>query len=355
VLELRTIHCQGSPRELGRAHGEALRPEIASFVAQRLDAFRAYAAERGTSVGLEQFLDRGRRCFAVAAAWDPEGADEVSGIAEGASVDASELYAVTNMTDVRDVLLLGASGGDEGCTALFAPPAGSRAELVAAQTWDLNPADLEYVIAIHRKPSAGPETWSITCAGSLSLMGMNEHGLAVGTTNIKTRSARAGAGYLSLLHRAIRARSAAEAAALIKAAPRAAAHTYWMADGASGTELECDAADVVERPMNRAFARTNHCLSPSLRAREGEPPTASSQKRLARAEQLLLESCSDVETFKKLLADRAHGVDSINRYAEDAQGTTTNACMIAVPGRRELWACRGPADRGRWLKLAFGA
>ena len=54
------------------------------------------------------------------------------------------------------------------------------------------------------------------------------------------------------------------------------------------------------------------------------------------------------------MRDRSDGVDSINRFAEDEQGTTTNACVIAVPARRELWACRGSADRGEWVRLRFG-
>jgi hypothetical protein len=53
------------------------------------------------------------------------------------------------------------------------------------------------------------------------------------------------------------------------------------------------------------------------------------------------------------MRDRSDGVDSINRYTEDEQGTTTNACIIAVPERLELWACRGPADRGQWVQLPF--
>lgn len=350
MLELPIVHCQGSPRELGRAHGEALRDEIQAFVAQRLDAFRAYAAERGGSVDVERFLAVGARCYAVAQRWDPDGTAELEGIAEGAGRSASELYAVTNMTDVRDVLLLGGSG-DEGCTALFAPQPG--AGLIVGQTWDLNPTDLDYVIALHRRPLEGPETWSVTCAGSLTIMGMNAEGVAVGTTNIKTRSSRVGVGYLSMLHRLIRARSLGEARELVRGAPRAAAHTYWVADASAGSEFECDATEVVERPMDRPMARTNHCLAPALRDREGEAPTPSSLKRLARAESLLCEGVRDVDDLRRLMSDRADGVDSINRFAEDAQGTSTNACLVAVPARRELWACRGPADRGRWVRLEF--
>jgi Acyl-coenzyme A:6-aminopenicillanic acid acyl-transferase len=164
-----------------------------------------------------------------------------------------------------------------------------------------------------------------------------------------------GVGYLSLLHRAIRARSAAEAEAIVRGAPRAAAHTYWLADAHGATELECDPDNVVVRRADpEPLARTNHCLSDGMREAEGEPATASSKKRLARAEQQLRAGAQDVPSLQALMRDRSDGVDSINRYTEDAQGTTTNACLIAIPARLELWACRGPADRGEWRRLPFG-
>ena len=270
---------------------------------------------------------------------------------------AQALYGSTNMTDVRDVLLLPGTKADEGCTSLLVPAALSRSQqVIVGQTWDLNPTDLDFVVAVHRRPKDGPETWSVTCAGALSLTGMSAAGVAVGTTNIKTRRSRVGVGYLSLLHRAIRASSAAQARELVKAAPRAAAHTYWLADAAGASELECDPDTVIERRADvEPLARTNHCLSDAMRGAEGEPATVSSQKRLARAEQQLRAGSQDVDSLRALMRDRSDGVDSINRYTEDAQGTTTNACVVAVPARLELWACRGPADRGEWVQLKFGS
>lgn len=361
-LTLRQIHVQGTPTELGRSHGEELRSEIRAFVDQRLAALRAYMAERGTD-RVDEFLQVGGRCLEIAREWDPEGTAEHDGIAEGAGVDAAALYAVANMTDVRDVLLLPPPNQDEGCTSFLLPARLSASNaVVAGQTWDLNPDDLDFVVAVHRRPKEGPETWSVTCVGCLSLVGMNEWGLSVGTTNIKVRSTRPGVGYMSLLHRALRERSRQSACEVILAAPRAAAHTYWMADADGALEIEAMAFDAVVRQLDNGphhlagggpLVRTNHCIAPSIAALQGEPTTSSSRARLKRAEELLSRGPHDLDSLRALLADRSDGVDSINRYPEDDQGTTTNSCVLAWPAERLLWACRGPADRGAWVKLPF--
>lgn len=355
MIELPRIECRGTPRDMGRAQGEALRPLILRFVAQRLDNLHVYLAERGSG-DVAGFLAAGRRCLEIARGWDPDGTAEHAGIAEAAGVEVAELYATANMTDVRDIVLMPAPMAEqEGCSALMVPPALAReGGVIAAQTWDLNPTDIDYVVAVHRLPDAGPETWSVTCAGCLSLIGMNEHGVSMGTTNIKVKGARAGVGYLSILHRAIRSFTAMEALDVIRTAPRAAAHTYWVADARGGAELECSAGDSVERRLGeRALARTNHCLSEPHRSQQGEEPNSSTFARLRRLETLLAAPAQDVESIRRAFSDRADGVDSICRYPEDAQGTTTNACIVCLPGRREIHACRGPADRGTWTQLPF--
>jgi len=356
-LKLESVECRGTPRELGRAHGEALRQKIAAFVEQRQRALSAYFAERGEQGRVSEFEAAGRACLEVARAWDPAGTEEHDGIAEAAGLDSALLYAFANMTDVRDVLLLPSAPDREGCTSVLVPRSRAASErLIAAQTWDLNPDDLDYVVAIHRRPADGPETWSVTCAGALSLVGMNAEGVAVGTTNIKTRASRPGAGYLTILHRAIRSQTRAEARELLRSAPRAAAHTYWVADATGAHELETDPALVVERSLEGdAIVQTNHCQAPELKRREGEAASSSSERRLSRARAWLATTGVDREAVQRLFADRSDGVDSINRRPEDSQGTTTNACLICIPETRELWACRGPADRGAWRRLEFGA
>lgn len=355
MLELRQITVTGTPTEMGRQQGEALRETIHAFVAQRRVAAAGYLAERGHRDG-EALIGIGRKCLAMLKGWDEPGWNEHCATAEGAGIDAAELYTYGNYTDIRDVLALPAESADaEGCSATLLPPSRTACRsVIAAQTWDLNPTDLEYVVAVHRKPASGHQTWSITCAGCPSLIGMNDAGLAVGTTNIKTRGSRPGIPYLSLLHRMIRCTTLGEAATVLEKAHRAAAHTYWVADRHGATLWECTATTAVRHDLHDVpVVQTNHCQVPDHQRLEGELVTRSSRRRLARLGQLMSQATQDVESIKLAFADRSDGVDSINRFAEDGQGTATNACIVAIPARRELHACRGSADRGQWVRLGF--
>jgi isopenicillin-N N-acyltransferase-like protein len=374
LLKLPIIEVEGTPEAMGRAYGAACGERVREFVAQRQRAAKVYLRERGIR-DQDAILDLGRRCLEQLKLWDHEAWVEHHATAQGAGLDAAELYAAANYTDIRDIItypedreaMTGktrrvhaprrAGGGKvdgEGCTAVLVPgKASASGEVIGAQTWDLNPTDIDYVVAVRRRPAAGPRTWSITCAGCPSLIGMNDAGLAVGTTNIKTRGSRVGIPYLSLLHRAIRSATRAAARNAIEGAARAAAHTYWFADAEGVEDIECTADRCVRRGAQGAMARTNHCLDDDNRAREGEKPTSSSIARLARATGAVAGGAQSVDSLRRLFADRADGVDSINRFTEDNQGTSTNACVVAIPARRELHACRGSSDRGEWVALRF--
>jgi isopenicillin-N N-acyltransferase like protein len=359
MLSLPVVTLRGTPAEMGQAYGRALREAIRAFVAQRLEAAAIYLGERG--IRDPQALRRlGAGCLAALQTWHPAGWTEFMATAEGAGIDAVDLYTTGNMTDVRDILVLGAMSADaEGCTTAHAGRERTAAgEVLAAQTWDLNPGDLDFVYAVQRLPAPGhgPATWSVTCAGCPSLIGMNEHGLAVGTTNIKVRGSRVGIPYLSLLHRMLACPTRGEAETALLTAPRAAAHSYWIADAAEVLDFECTATSTVRRETGDAgiLTRTNHCLAPAHQHDEGEAASASSRKRVARAEAVLSQGGVTVASLKALFADRTDGIDSINRFAEDGQGTSTNACLIAEPARRTLHACRGSSDRGTWVSLTFG-
>ena len=352
LLQLGTVKVEGSVQQMGEAIGDSLKVEIASMIDRRWRAASAYCELRGRG-SVSEMMAAGAACLDVLREWDPVGWEEHVATASAASVDAGELYAAANYSDVRD-LVCGAAG-EEGCTSLAIPPCCSQdGAVLVGQTWDLHPLDVDSVIAVHRIPDCGPETWSVTIAGAPTLIGMNVHGVWTGTTNIKVQGGGIGIGYMSLLHRAIRCGDREEAASVIQHAPRAAAHTYLLADSGGAIELECSAAitrrrDVIEKPI----VRTNHCLDAAHIDQEAEPPSSSSIARFERASALTSTGRFGVDALRRVMADRSDGADSICRWEDDGEPTATNACAIAVPATRRLDACRGPADRGAWVTLPF--
>jgi len=355
LLVLPIVEASGTPRQLGEAIGASLRPEIAAMIDRRMHAASAYFVEHPVG-SVEMMVDEGAACLNVLEAWDAAGFSEHHATAAAAGVDAATLYAAANYSDVRDIVCEGiAPSGDEGCTSVaIAATRTSERSLLVGQTWDLHPLDVDSIIAVHRLPSDAPETWSVTVAGAPTLIGMNNLGLWTGTTNIKVDGARTGVCYMNLLHRAIRCSTREEADEVIQSAPRAAAHTFLLADPGGAIELECTATTCSRRDLaDRPLIRTNHCFNTTHAARETESPSPSSVARSSRAEQLLDGGTLDVDAIRDLMIDREGGLEAINRYPEDGESTATNACMIGIPAARRFEACRGPADRGEWTQLPF--
>ena len=144
---------------------------------------------------------------------------------------------------------------------------------------------------------------------------------------------------------------------MIEAAPRVAAHSYWLADACGGEVWEVAATHAYVR-RDSVLVQTNHAQAAALAEIEEERPSRTSTLRLAVASTaaLCVAACSGAEASDALVAlfsDRRDGLDSICRWPEDDTGTTTNAVLIAEPALGRVRACRGPAGRGQWIEFAF--
>ncbi len=355
---MRRIDLAGTPRAMGEAFGEAYRGEIAQLYALRLaNALRQATQYGGRATGEVELLRLAGACLAASERFDSRGAEELRGIARGARLTAELVLAMNGLTDLRDGLAWGDLGeaGADGCTAVIVQrdaSADGRPRL--AQSWDLASDNAPFVVAVHRRPERGPETWSVTTVGCLCLMTLNADGLALGTTNLRTRDSGVGVPYLSLIHRAIEEPGAAAAARLIAAAPRAGAHSYLALDaGGAGFVVECTGklshTFAVERGTH---VHTNHCQVPAHAALEADTPRRSSEARLARMRELMDASRGriDAALLRSCYADSAGGALAICR--RDYDGISTNAASVITPEQGELWACAGvPDEASKWEKL----
>ena len=355
MAQLKVLQFAGSPRAIGEAFGESCREAIAELYELRLCNALDQARRYGGRLACEEdLLAIAGVCAPAVQAHHASGYDELCGIARGAGLRLEQALALGGLTDLRDTLAWSTdfeSGG--GCTCFIVQAdASANGRVLCGQTWDLGTDNQPFVVGVHRKPTEGPETWCVTTVGCLSLMGINEHGLAVSTTNLRTLDARAGVPYLHLIHAALDCRDHASAVDAIARAERAGAHSYCVVDGSGpAVMLECTATQhrvfAVERGTH---VHCNHCLVPEHAAMEGDTPRASSEARIGRMRELLAgcEAGHDFGCLGQHLSDSEGGELAICR--DDFAGISTNAAILMDPAARTVRACHGLPSRGEWVE-----
>jgi isopenicillin-N N-acyltransferase-like protein len=367
------VELAGKPRAMGEAFGEQFRAEIGSFYRLRtLNALAQAQQFGGRRVGERELLSVAAQSLSVSESYDPDGFAELAGIARAANLSVEQVFAMNGLTDLRDVLawssavpgygLSTTDRGIDGCTSIvLAGDVTDAGTPLGGQTWDLATDNMPYVVAVHRRPKDAPETWALTTVGCLSLIGLNAEGLAIGTTNLRTRDARPGICYLSIIHRALSRRGFDGALAAIDVRHRAAAHYYWVAsrDGrVAGVECTATRAARVDVPRG-AYIHTNHVLDPENAKLEGNPPKPeeSTVFRAARLAELVDARARarrgwSLDSLRDAFADHAHGEGAICRH--DYAGVSSNGAVVVDLARPAIWATRGTPCVGTWVDLLTG-
>jgi isopenicillin-N N-acyltransferase-like protein len=352
-MDLPVIELSGSPQQMGEAFGEDTARAARELYALRMGAALAFAGQHGRRLTEAQVLDACRECLPATRAYDPDGYAEFAGIARGAGLTEAQGYALQGLTDLRDLLAFAPPPDGTGCSSfIVAPERSATGQLLLGQNWDLQTDNMPYVRLVHRRPASGPETCCITLTGCLSLIGVNAAGIAVGNTNLMTTDVRVGVQYLTVIHRALRATTLAEAVDTIRHAPRAAAHYYYVAgpDGVA-VGLECSARrDAEFRVTHGTSVHCNHALAPEIAAIEAEPPSLSSRYRQGRLARLLDSHRGPIAVadLKRYLSDHTGGEERcLCRHGYG--GVSTNATVILCPATREFHACRAQPHVGEWV------
>ncbi len=344
---------------MGEAFGEACRESIHGLATLRLEAAQSFVQQHTGQHLLEpQLLSEAHAALAVSASWDPTTHAEFLGIARGANLTPERLFILQGLTDLRDRMAFYDEAQAEGCSSLILK--GERTQgghLLAGQNWDLETSNMDYVVLVRRKPADAPETVSLTLTGCLSLIGLNNEGVGVGTTNLIFRENQTGIHYLQLIHRLLRSRTVAEAAAVVEQAPRMAAHYYYLVDaGGQGIGLECSARKVHRfQPEGGRLVRCNHALHPEFQLLEPLATPESTCFRQQRLEALIdtHDGPISVEDLKAFFADHEGGELSLCRHRNMPGNVSTNAAVILSPQTGELHACRGQAHAGEWRRIAL--
>lgn len=350
---------EGTPHAMGIAHGRTLREEIHALAEERLRLSLAAVAEIGWEATPEQALALARKFLPIQERWSPAVHAEFTGIAEGAGI-APELLLIGNgYTDFKDVLARDARRASHSpaseesaeCTVFRVGPEATRdGRSYVGQTWDMHSTAEPFILCLLRRPAEGPATLGVTTAGCLSLVGLNDRGIACGNSNLVPTDARPGVIYLALIHAALSRARWEDACAAIREAPRSSGHNYYVAGpNAAFADLETTAEEVETlRPSEPIYVHANHYQSPRLmRLQAPLRPDATTQHREERLVARLIARAGalDPEGLREALADHDAGPGPVCVH-DRGDGSKSCATVILCPETSTLWAGVGNPCEG---------
>lgn len=353
VVELR-----GTPRAMGRAHGEALRRQIADKIGRWHEAI-ALAYGQAPAPFLARFL--GETDFRQAIArWTPALAEEIAGLAEGAGLDETTAYALQLMDEEW---WFGKSAGPGHCSSLGIHPGGEPATLMG-QTMDL-PHWHEGAQALLRlTDESGVETLVFTSAGMVGLMGLSGSGLGLCVnTLLQLSRSREGLPVTCVVRGLLASGDHDRALRFLKGVGHASGQNYLVGDRRLVTSVECSAGGAVPVPSRGPDQRvwhTNHPLASGDRLRGPEAEDGdNSLGRYAALTRCLggpVTAAVSAETLRQALATRDDPAAPVsNEVAADAGPlafATFGAVVYEIGEALTLHLAGGPPSRESWRRFS---
>jgi isopenicillin-N N-acyltransferase-like protein len=367
-MKLPTVELTGPPAAMGESFGEQFKEQIRQFAARRLEQVTKFVAlhDSGRRVTRHDILEAAATTRTAHESYDASIWAEFQGIARAAGLTIDELLVGNGLTDLRDLILFenrnlaaAPQAHYDECTAFIVPPSCADADrTISGQTWDMHADAMDYMVMVRRRPDDGPSTLGLTTVGCLCLIAMNEEGVAVGNTNLVPTDARVGVNYLFTITRALRCRSAAEAAEVVEKTPRLSGHNFYLADADGGINVECTATRTRRTPVaTEPFVHANHYIDPELGSIEYPRDMASSRWRHGKMEACFaaMERPVTADACWERLAEVSQAcVPHCNHEAgADDLEPATVATVVMRPGAGKLDVCAGTTDAGQRQRMAL--
>ena len=356
--QLRVVELSGSPREIGRGHGEEMRHLIREGIERWEEHLESSAGMRARDY-LQNLLVHTNFIPAIEKN-SPGLLEEVRGIGEGAGVDFDAIYAYQLMDEEWwfRVDTLGADINPAvGCSAVAVRPAGERRTLLA-QNMDLPDHYDGTQVVLHLKQdgaSTPVEIFVFTPAGLIGTTGMNSNGVGICVNSLRMLGhSPTGLPVAFMMRHALENTSLSDAVEYIRRVPHASGQNYLIADTGGAIDLECSANEVAEyRARGSLLLHTNHPLVNTdviPRGATSRSRGSNSRKRLELLETSLKKEAT-VADIKHVLSDRTVPVCVSDR---DGQRSITLGSLIMDLGDTPvLHIAPGPSFETDYETLSF--
>jgi isopenicillin-N N-acyltransferase-like protein len=330
------IELAGTAAERGRRHGALARRQIERSIATyaRLFAYCGidWAGARRRAAGYRETIG----------AVDPDLVAEIEGIAAGSGRGVDEILALNARTEIlppsypgdpqadwRRIAAANVAAGVPDwaeCTAIAVrPSASATGGTLLAQNWDWLGAQRAALVLLRVTEPAGRAYLTLTEAGMLAKIGLNDRGLGVCLNILRSRDdgSRPGIPVHVLLRVLLGCGSVAEAIDFASGLSFGASSNVLCADATGETAaLEFSPRGLhVVRGAGATLCHTNHFLAPGAASAEATlAPSLSSVPRLKRAEAIAAASPGPIgiADLQRLLRDESDGFLSICRRPDPA-------------------------------------
>ena len=355
----------GSPREIGRQHGEQVRALVHQHLAMAADKLRA------ARVSKDESRRRAALYIPYIREYAPRFAREIEGLAQGANIAVDEAYMLQLRAELQTT-----DFGEEGSTSAvearelianecttFAisgevtadgiPIAGQNADLPAPTR------DLGIVMKISHDDDR-PDILMLTPAGQISYIGISGNRMAAFANFINTIGWRAGYPRYLFSRTALEEESVASARKRLAPIRRASSRNLIVMEEsgyAIDLELAVEREGVIE-PENGVITHANHFVSPDMLDEEQArgDRLQNSCTRHDRMTELIEAKRGSVtlEDTMSFFRDRENEPDAICRYEGDGPGDyMTFASVIARPSVGELFVAPGPPDQNDYTRYTL--
>jgi isopenicillin-N N-acyltransferase-like protein len=326
-VTLPLIDVAGTPAECGAAYGAA----AAGLVAANLDLYgRRFRDEGGLdAAGVKA---AGAAFRATTRALFPRIAEMLDATAEGAGVDADDIYAINARTE----LIYGgaADGPAGGCTVVGVLGTHTASgHLLLAQNWDWHPDQRDAMVLLRTTDEAGHRVLALSEAGMLAKTGLSSAGVGICVNmlgcdrdGLSGGTRIAGVPYHVVLRAALEENNLARALRAVVPAPRNASLNLMVGqagpDGGELIDLELVPDDSAWlHPADGVLTHANH-VEAALPVYDTIKNTGgSSLFRGARARRLLAEPAAARKVTEDdliaLLRDHQSAPSAICRHVDE--------------------------------------
>lgn len=314
----RIIECAGSPFEIGLVHGKSARARIHKGIAVYKTLFKedVNLSWHAANQCAEKFLPAITQHV-------PHLLEEMRGIAEGAGTSFLDIVTLNARSEIA-LTKPNLSDPPDGCTAFSKSIDGIQ---WLSQNWDWRASQQDQIIILRIKVAEDLHITTISEAGMVAKVGMNNHGVAVTLNALKTVQLDASKLPIHLgLRLVLESTSTAEALHKLEQVGIASAAHFLIADPTSSIGIEVNPIQpfgiLLPDAQNNIF-HTNHCISEDLPGSLTEIPwLVDSPIRLARIAQLVNATQNfDYDSIFEMYKDETNGPNSINRDRDEKAGS----------------------------------